>query len=326
MALTHIMNTTHPQLYGLHHVTAVTAHASRNLDFYTRVLGLRLVKKTVNQDDVSAYHLFYADAVGTPGTDMTFFDWEGAGEREEGSDQISRTYFRVTGGESIAYWNDRLREEGIATHTRTLDTSQALLFEDFEGQRLGLVDDEGKGNDAQFWKKGGVPKEHALRGFYAIELEIGNSEELDLFFQQILFWKVVSDYTHPLHDEPVRVYEMGDGGPGAQVHVRSSGTAPVFGTRAGAVHHSAFRVRTHEEIESWLEYFQEKGIPNSGIVERYYFSSLYFRISPGILFEIATDGPGFSVDEDAERLGESLALPPFLESQREEIEAGLKPL
>lgn len=312
-------------------MTAVTAHAKENVDFYTKVLGLRLVKKTVNQDDVSAYHLFYADAVGSPGTDMTFFDWKHAGARQESSDQISRTYFRVNDPEAIKYWDGRLKDNGIESVREVmLDGKSCLLFEDREGQRLGLVDDLGAEFEGKVWigsdQSSAVPEQFAIKGFFAVELAVQDIESVDSMLVDVLGWEQAGEYDQPESGRKARKYAMDGGGPGREVHVTEDQSDSLRMSLAGTVHHVAFRVKDEAEMLEWIYRLEETGVPHSGEVERFYFKSLYFRITPGILFEIATDGPGFSADEDIERLGEKLALPPFLEPRRAEIEAGLDPI
>jgi glyoxalase family protein len=313
-------------IYGLHHVTAVTAQAKNNVEFYTKILGLRLVKKTVNQDDVSAYHLFYADAEGNPGTDMTFFDWEKAGPKMVGSDQITRTYFRVASKKALEYWLTRFDEQKVP-HSELIDMNghEAIQFEDPEGQKLGLVNDNGADFHGKVWDKI-VPQEYALRGFYAVELIVPQIDRVDDILTDVLGWQKTDSYPDPETQAPVWVFAMNGGGPGREVHIREMVAQQIPASTAGSVHHVAFRLKDENEMIAWLNHLEQMGIPNSGIVERFYFKSLYFRISRGILFELATDGPGFAADESMDHLGEKLALPPFLEPYRTEIEAGLKPL
>lgn len=310
--------------HGLHHVTAVTAQAKGNVAFYTTVLGLRLVKKTVNQDDVSAYHLFYADAKGNPGTDLTFFDWSGAGKKIEGTDQISRTFFRINGKDALAFWQQRLAENNVETTTTIIHGQDALLFEDPEGQRLGLINDNGAPFEGTAWDKI-IPQEFALRGFYAVELTVPSIKSIESILINILGWEKTGTYTNAQQNE-VTVFSMDGGGPSKEVHVRELVAQPIVASTAGSVHHAAFRLKDEDEMNEWVERLNEMGMPNSGIVDRFYFKSVYFRITRGILFELATDGPGFSADEDTAHLGEKLSLPPFLEPQRREIENGLRPL
>jgi glyoxalase family protein len=314
-------------LTGIHHLTAVTANIRENYRFYTRVLGMRLVKRSVNQDDVSAYHLFYADAVGNPGTDLTFFDWQMPRE-QRGNHSITRTYLRVKGIEAMNWWANRLKEQKLSVGAVTERDGRTVLdFEDFEGQRLALVDDGGLGDEPAFWKEGPVPPEYQIRGLGPILMSVPNIEATHLVLTRVMEMRKVREYPHPENIEhAVVVYEMGDGGPHAELHVAIQPELSPSRLGAGGVHHVAFRTTTEEEHYAWINKLNSIGIRNSGRVDRYYFRSLYFREPNGVLFEIATNGPGFAVDEDVSTLGENIALPPFLESQREEIVANLKPI
>ncbi len=314
------------QLNGIHHVTAVSAKIGLNLDFYTRVLGMRLVKKSVNQDDVSAYHLFYADKVGSPGTDMTFFDWPHAGQNREGTDSIAATAFRVNGREALEYWQQRLTDLGIQTPgIESLGSRAILRFQDPEGQKLLLVDDQGADFEGEIWDRSEVPVEFAIRGFYAVLLSVPTQDAIEPVLTKILQYRR-TEQVLPLGDQDIVVYETASGGPGREIWVVEEPTLPVARQGAGGVHHVALRVRDDVEQRYWLDRLRQAGLHVSPLIDRYYFQSIYFRISNGILFEIATDGPGFTADEDLNALGEKLALPPFLEPRRAQIEAGLKPI
>jgi glyoxalase family protein len=314
------------QLTGIHHLTAITAQASANHAFYTRTLGMRLVKKTVNQDDTSAYHLFYADGLATPGSDLTFFDWPAPRERR-GADSISRTGLRVAGEASLAWWEKRLTQAAIS-HGGIVDRDGRLTldFEDAEGQRLSLVDDRGHG-PAHPWDRSTVPAEHQIRGLGPITLTVGDIRGTDAVLTLVMNMRKVRDYADPTSpDHRVHVYEMGPGGAAAELHVAERPDLPEASQGAGGVHHVAFRTPTFQDYHEWTARLRQFRIPSSGEVDRFYFRSLYFREPSGILFEIATDEPGFTADEPLESLGEKLALPPFLEGRRAQIEAGLKPL
>ncbi len=313
------------QLTGIHHLTAITADAPANKRFYTDTLGLRLVKKTVNQDDTSAYHLFYADGEATPGTDLTFFDWAVPSERR-GTHSISRTGLRVSGEEALDYWAARLKDLGVnAGSIKTVDGRAAIDFEDPEGQRFRLVDDGGIG-EAHPWARGPVPAVHQIRGLGPITISVPKLEPTDAVLTRVLNMQQERNYASPDGQGDVHVYRMGEGGPAAELHVAVQPDLPIARQGAGAVHHVAFRTPDIQAIRDWAARLSEFRIPSSGEVERYYFRSLYFREPGGNLFEIATDGPGFTADEPLERLGERLALPPFLEGRRASIEANLKPL
>jgi len=312
-------------LHGIHHVTAISSEIGNNVDFYTRVLGLRLVKKSVNQDDTSAYHLFYADAVGSPGTDMTFFDWPAPPERR-GTDSIVNTAFRVPSEDALLYWQGRLEGEGVSHNgIEEFDGRKVLRFEDHEGQRLTLVSDDGAPYEGEVWTAADIPEEHAIRGFYAVTLSIQKLDWLSPVLEQVLLFEETSRAETPDGTEVV-IYSMDGGGPGKEVWVAVEPNKGIARQGAGAVHHVAFRVNDRDEQREWDNRINRSGLRTSGFVDRFYFNSIYFRVSNGILFEIATDGPGFDTDEDMDKLGEKLALPPFLESRREQIEAGLQPI
>ena len=313
------------QLTGIHHLTAISARPRENLAFYTDLLGMRLVKKTVNQDDVSAYHLFYADGKANPGTDLTFFDFPAAPERR-GSNSISRTGLRVAGEKSLGYWRDRLRQAGgHAGDVTEVDGRLTLSFEDGEGQRLVLVDDGGLGS-ASPWEKSAVPVERQIRGLGPIVLNVHDLARTSMVLTGVMNMRHVRDYAAPDADAQVHVFAMGEGGPTAELHVIEVKDSPIARQGAGGVHHVAFRTPNEEHYHAWAHRLNQLGIRNSGEIDRFYFRSLYFREPNGILFEIATDGPGFATDEPMETLGEKLALPPFLEPRRRQIEAGLKPI
>jgi len=315
------------QLTGIHHLTAISANAKGNVEFYTQKLGLRLVKKTVNQDDVTAYHLFYADGVGSPGTDITFFDWPAAAERR-GTNAIVRTAFRLGGEASLEWWAKRLADLGIAnTGVKLRDGRATIHFEDGEGQRLALIDDGGAG-EAHPWERSTVPAQHQIRGLGPITLSVADLAPTDAILTKVMNMTEVREYGAAADGSGARVhvYQMGEGGPAAELHVMVEPDAPRARSGRGGAHHVAFRTPTDQTYSQWNERLRALGIPNSGKVDRFYFESLYFREPNGILFEIATDGPGFAGDEPLDHLGEKLSLPPFLEGRRRAIEAGLKPL
>ncbi|HEX6966121.1 MAG TPA: ring-cleaving dioxygenase, partial [Gemmatimonadaceae bacterium] len=314
------------ELTGIHHLTAISAAIRDNHRFYTQTLGMRLVKRSVNQDDVRAYHLFYSDAKGSPGNDVTFFDWPLPRE-QRGTHAITRTHLRVGGNESLAWWRDNLRERGVkANEIAERDNRLVLDFEDPEGQRLTLVSDARAGETFP-WERSPVPAEHQVRGLGPIMLSVPDLRPTDVILQRALNMRRVREYPHPENPKhTVHVYEMGPGGAHAELHVAVQPELPPARQGAGGVHHVAFRTPTYEEHAAWVEHLSALRIPNSGLVDRYYFRSLYFREPNGILFEIASDEPGFAVDEDEATLGEKLVLPPFLEGRRAEIEARLQPI
>ena len=309
-------------LTGIHHVSAITARIADNRRFYTETLGMRLVKRSVNQDDVSAYHLFYADAAGSPGTDLTFFDYAGARREARGTRSVTRTGLRVSGEASLAYWAQRLAEHGVRTsHIAERDGRLTLDLEDAEGQRLALVDDEGAGDAPQPWSGSPVPAEHQIRGLGPVVMSVPDLGPTDAMLTRVLNMQPVRT------TGSVTVYQMGpEPGAHAELHAVVEPEAPVVRGGAGGVHHVAFRTPSEDEYHAWSERLTQFGLAHSGEVDRYYFRSLYVREPGGVLFEIATDGPGFGVDEDAATLGETVVLPPFLEARRAEILAGLTPI
>ncbi len=312
------------QLHGIHHLTAVSASIRENLRFYTQTIGMRLVARSVNQDDVTAYHLFYADAIGTPGTDLTFFDWSMPGEKR-GTNSVTRTMMRVSGQSSLEYWKERLEELNV-THSDIVerDGRAVLDLEDPEGQRLALIDDGGKGDPPKPWDRSPVPAEHQIRGLGPIVMSVPDLRPTDSVLTRVMEMNHARTYEQDSHT--VHVYSMKGEGPHAELHVAVAPGAPRARLGAGGVHHVAFRTPNESEYHAWTERLNSFGIPNSGEIDRYYFRSLYFREPGHVLFEIATDGPGFGVDQDLDKLGEKVILPPFLESHRESIVAGLKPL
>jgi glyoxalase family protein len=315
------------ELKGIHHLTAVSGDISGNYHFYTEVMGMRLVKRSVNQDDVSAYHLFYSDAVGTPGNDLTFFDWDMPRERR-GTRSIARTHLRVTGRDALEWWAGRLREHGVAASAiAERDGRLTLDFEDPEGQRLALTDDGGAGDEPVPWERSPVPAEYQVRGLGPVLLSVPDLRPTDGMLTQVMGMRPVREYPHPDNARhAVHVYRMGGEGPHAELHVAVQPDLPPARLGAGGVHHVAFRTPTEDEYHAWTERLNTLRVPNSGEIDRYYFRSLYFREPNGILFEIATDGPGFAVDEDPATLGEEVVLPPFLEPHRAMIVANLKPI
>jgi len=313
------------QLLGIHHLTAISARIRDNYRFYTRTLGLRQVKRTVNQDDVSAYHLFYADALGSPGTDVTFFDWPAPPE-QRGTRAITRTHLRVAGLCALEWWKAHLDEQAVdAGEIVERDGRLTLDFVDHEGQRLALVDDGGRGA-AHAWHESPVPAGEQVRGLGPIMLSVPELARTDALLQRALGMRPIREYPHPDRPkETVHVYEMGDGGAGAELHVAVQPDLPAAQQGAGGVHHVAFRT-PDDQYDAWADHLDTLGVRNSGKVDRFWFRSLYFREPNGILFEIATEGPGFAVDEKPDELGKQIVLPPFLEPRRREIVANLEPI
>jgi glyoxalase family protein len=306
------------QLKGFHHLTAITADAPRNHHFYTSVLGLRLVKKTVNQDDVSAYHLFYADGKGNPGTDITFFDWP-TGPEKRGTHSVCRTGLRIKGENAFDWWADHFRKNQVKFKDPIMRMGRLSMdFEDFEGQRLCLVNDD---SDTGFavWDKSIVPAHHQIQGLGPITMSVPNIAATDAVLTRVMGMTLLKN------DDGLHAYKMNAEGAVAELHVKVEPLLAQAHQGAGSVHHVAFNI-PFADYSAWANRLKDLRIPNSGPVDRFWFKSLYFREPNGILFEIATDAPGFAADEPMDKLGETLSLPPFLEGKREAIEAGLKVL
>ena len=304
-------------LKGFHHLTAVTADAPGNHKFYTQTLGLRLVKKTVNQDDTSAYHLFYADGAGSPGTDITFFDWP-VGRERRGSHSVTRTGLRVAGEAALAWWRTRFADLGVR-HEKIIEEAgrPTLAFEDHEGQRLALAAD-GSGA-AHPWDQSPVPAEHQIRGLGPITMSVADPGPTDVVLTKLMNMTAAGRFGDTL------VYRMEQAGAVGELHVTVDPGLPPAQQGAGGVHHVAFNI-PYADYDAWAARLKTMRVPNSGPVDRFWFKSLYFREPNGVLFELATDAPGFATDEPMDRLGTTLSLPPFLEARRAEIEAGLKKL
>lgn len=310
-------------LKGMHHVTAITSSAEENYKFFTYVLGMRLVKKTVNQDDIQTYHLFFADDVGGAGTDMTFFDFPGIQKGTHGTNEIYRTAFRVPTDAALDYWVKRferldVKHDGIEEQFGV----KVLSFVDFDDQQYQMISDENNKGIASGtpWQKGPVSLEYAITGLGPIHIRIAEFEYMKEVLEKVLLFKEIKQ------EGDLHLFEVGEGGNGAQVIVEKNDVLPPGQQGFGTVHHAAFRVEDRVVLDEWTGRIESFGLRTSGFVDRFFFGSLYSRVAPGILFEFATDGPGFMGDEPYETLGEKLSLPPFLEGQREQIEQMVRPI
>jgi glyoxalase family protein len=303
---------------GIHHVTAIAGEPQRNVDFYVGVLGLRLVKKTVNFDDPGTYHLYYGDGVGTPGAVMTFFPWAGAPRGRIGSGQLTVTSFSIP-ATSLGHWTERLVEGGVRFEKPEDRFGETILrFPDPDGLRLGLVAAADEGREG--WSDGPAPAEHAVRGFHHVMLTVADPSRTAKLMTDTLGFRQTGEA------EGRTRYEAGEGGPGSTVDL-ADGTGFPRGTMGvGTVHHVAFRVPDDETQLALREEVAALGYNVTPVLDRNYFRSIYFREPGGVLFEIATDPPGFAVDEEVEHLGENLKLPPWLEPQREQLEGTLPSL
>jgi glyoxalase family protein len=302
---------------GIHHVTAIAGPARRNLEFYTRTLGLRLVKRTVNFDDPGTYHFYFGDEAGRPGTILTFFPWEHAALGRSGVGEVFETAFRVPQA-AIGFWTHRLLERGVSHEAPAKRFGETVLaFRDPDGTRLALVAVSGAEAEPA-WTGGEVPAEHAIRGFHGATLLLEESEPTAAILTDVL------GFSEAAREESTVRYRAGDTVPGGIVDLRAAGGFLRGRLGKGSVHHIAFRAADDASQAAMVEKLAERhGIHTTEQKDRNYFRSVYFREPGGVLFEIATDAPGFTVDEPADKLGESLKLPPFLEGRRGQIEAVL---
>ena len=297
------------KLEGVHHVTAITGDAPQNVDFYARVLGLRLVKKSVNQDDPTVYHLFYGDEEGAPGNDMTFFEYPGARRGSAGAGMVHTVGWRVASPEAIDFWESRLADEGVAGERYP---DGAFAFRDPEGLRHALIPGESE-DEPLIADHPEVPREVALQGFHGVRAYTHDPEQSRRFLEETLEFDPQGERSWEVRGEErggVYIYDQSDerGVPGA-----------------GTVHHVAW-ASPMDEHEAWQRRVAESGAHPTPVIDRYYFKSVYFREPSGVLFEIATIGPGFTADEPLETLGERLALPPNYEHLRDRLEGVLTPL
>lgn len=311
-----------PTILGHHHISMISKNAKKNDEFYRETLGLRRVKKSVNQDDPSMYHLFFGDLVGSPGTGLTFFEIPMVGRTHRGTNAITMIGLLVPSVESLQYWKKRFEELNVKHDEFSRYAGrEALAFEDPEGLRIVLLNNNGE-EVPEFWatwEQSSVPSEHQILGMGTIEITVKNASKLEKTLTELFGFTVKERL-----DEQLILQSIESQGFGEILVKELDGPSEKPGR--GSIHHLALRAKDDEELAHWDEKVRERGFHTSGIVDRYYFKSLYFRESNGILFEIATDEPGFTVDADVEALGKELALPPFLEDRRQEIENNLEPL
>lgn len=302
------------QTNGIHHVTAIAADPQENVDFYTDVLGLRLVKKTVNFDDKFTYHLYYGNRIGEPGTIMTFFPFEGGYRGQRGRGQVTTTQF-VIPDNAVDYWVDRLETEGVGVDApEDRFDGTVVAFRDHDGQPLELVTGR---TDIEPWKDGPVPAEYAIRGFHGVTVNSANPDATATVLESLGYEHAQST------DDRTQYVTSGDRASTVDVLQQNRSTARPG---AGTVHHVAFRVPDEETQEQWRERFTDIGLAVTPVKDRQYFKSIYFREPGGVLFEIATDPPGFTRDESVDDLASQLKLPPWLEDEREMLEAQLPPI
>ena len=301
------------EILGIHHVTAIAGDPQRNIDFYAGVLGLRLVKLTVNYDDPTTYHLYYGDGQGHPGTIITFFPWPGAMRGRIGTGQLTVTSFAVPES-SLGYWKERLTERGtLVQEARSEFGERLLFFTDPDGLQLELVATP-HANPDRVWNQGPVPMDLAIRGFHHVTLSENGYERTASLLTDTLGFKRVQ-----VQGSRFR-YAAGSGLPGTIVDLICAPEGRPGRVAVGTVHHVAWRTPTNEQQAEWRETIRDLQYNVTPIIDRTYFHSIYFREPGGVLFEIATDPPGFAVDEPAEKIGTSLVLPTWLESERRELQ------
>jgi len=310
------------KLSGHHHISMLTKNGKRNNDFYTKILGLRRVKKTVNQDSPSMYHLFYGDLTGAAGTELTFFEMPVAGRTVRGTNAITRIGLLVPSYASLQYWKERFQQEEVKhSDITTYAGRDALFFEDHEGLRMVLLNHHSHEVPAhwQSWDGNEIPENHRILGMGTVEITVRYLQRTVNLLKNLFGYTVVTE------SEKEAVLQSIAGEVFGEIVVKEL-EGPSEKPGRGSIHHLALRVATVEDLQEWDAKIKEQGFDSTGVVDRYYFQSLYFRDRNGILFEMATDGPGFTVDSAVEDLGKELDLPPFLEEKRAEIEAILEPL
>jgi glyoxalase family protein len=304
---------------GIHHVTAIASDPQRNLDFYTEVLGLRLVKRTVNFDDLGTYHLYFGDEIGTPGSILTFFPWPMARRGRSGVGQVEVTSFSIPEA-SVSYWEQRLRSAGMpAERSGKRFDEEVLTFIDPDGLKLELVAHPQRAGASRAWKGASVPAQHAIRGFYSVTLCEQGYESTVEVLETMGFRKVGEQDNHFR-------FEVGEGGAGARIDLLCASEASYGSVAVGIVHHVAWRVADDNSQRFWRKELVNKHLNVTPVIDRCYFHSIYFREPGGVLFELATDPPGFAIDESVDKLGEALKLPSWLEPSRSRIEQVLPPI
>jgi glyoxalase family protein len=303
---------------GIHHVTCITGDVQKCVNFYVSVLGLRFVKKSINQDMPDTYHIYFGDYVGSPGTAMTFFGWPAWPSRRTGSGQVTTVSFAVPHG-SLDFWSARMRKLGIeATRTRRFGT-EAIVVNDPDGIEVELV---GKSNDERWvpWRDAPVDMEHAVRGFHSVTLTVAEATATDELLEKTMGFRKVGEEGHRSR------WETGDGGPNATLDVIESPEGPVGEESQGTVHHVAWRTPDDPTQVAWRDALVKVGRNVTPVIDRWYFKSIYYREPGGVLFEIATDSPGFTIDEKPEALGTSLSLPPWFQVRRDRLDETLPPI
>ncbi len=303
---------------GIHHVTCITGDVQKCVDFYVGVLGLRFVKKSINQDMPDTYHIYFGDYLGTPGTAMTFFGWPTWPKQRAGSGQVTTVSFQVPPG-SLGFWSNRLKELTVDHRMVTTFETDALLLHDADGIELALVaqaaDDRWKP-----WPDGPVDEEHAIRGFHSVTMTVAQMAATFNLLTTAMGFRVFTQ------EGKTTRFETGDGGPHAVLDVIEAPEGPEGEESIGTVHHVAWRTPDPDTQVGWRDSLLTAGRNVTPVIDRWYFKSIYFREPGGVLFEIATDGPGFSVDESPEKLGTGLSLPPWFQVRRDRLDEILPPI
>jgi glyoxalase family protein len=303
---------------GIHHVTCITADVQKCVDFYVSVLGLRFIKKSINQDMPDTYHIYFGDYVGTPGTAMTFFGWPTWPKQRPGTGQITTVSFQVPTG-SLGFWSKRLKDFGADHRMVNRPDADALLLHDPDGIELNLVanasDDRWKP-----WEEASVEPEHAIRGFHSVTMTLAEVAATFNLLTTVMGFRVAAE------EGRLTRFETGGGGPHAILDVIESPEGPEGSESTGTVHHVAWRTPDAEAQKGWRNELTTAGRNVTPVIDRWYFKSIYFREPGGVLFEIATDGPGFTVDESPEELGTALSLPPWFQVRRDRLDQILPPI
>jgi glyoxalase family protein len=312
-------------VFGIHHVTAITGDPQRNIEFYANNLGLRFVKLTVNQDDPTSYHLYYGDEVGHPGTILTFFNWPNIPKGQGGRSEVAAISFLIPEN-SIRYWIDRFKQKKIEFRGpyRRFEYEQVIAFNDPEGLELELAAHESsKKRDLNVWKGGPIPAEHAIRGFYSVTLSEGGYERTaSVLINELGFVSTQQDGSRFRYEIPSKESALEEDGMGGAniVDVLCLPYTQQAVIGIGSVHHVAYRTPSDKQQQVLRQSIVRAGLNATPVIDRFYFHSVYFQEPGGILFEIATNPPGFMIDEKLEELGSHLVLPPWLEPDRKSLE------
>ena len=303
---------------GIHHVTCITGDVQKCVDFYVSVLGLRFVKKSINQDLPDTYHIYFGDYLGTPGTAMTFFGWPTWPQQRTGTGQVTTVSFQVPSG-SLGFWSNRLKQLDVDHRMISRFESDALVLHDADGIEIELVAQAANERWAP-WPESPIDAEHAIRGFHSVTLTLAEMAATFNLLTTAMGFRMVSQEGNRTR------FETGAGGPHAILDVIESPEGPEGEESIGTVHHVAWRTSDAETQKTWREQLMSVGRNVTPVIDRWYFKSIYYREPGGVLFEIATDGPGFTVDEPPEKLGSTLSLPPWFQVRRDRLDETLPPI